>query len=312
MKTSYIHIAFFAIIALFVNTACEKEITINTGNVEDKLVVESWMANGQTPVVLLSKSFPGYGTFNFIELLDSLYLEGASVQVFNQNGDSIQLQEVNPSVLSAAQKEELAMLFKVSPATIDFFPLPVYTDTTGTMIGQELGTYTMEIDFNNEKLSAVTSIPAQYPLDSLSFVEDDNTPGFYTVNLHLTLPQTLGNYIRYATKRNSEPFYFPSQSGATWNDLLFAGAEQITLPAERGYNDSTSVELDEFGLFEYGDTVTIVWKNISKESYDFFYSLENDGGDTPFSSPVKAVTNIEGGLGVWSGYNITYKTIIIE
>lgn len=304
---------FFGILwTAFSNISCEKDIIINTGNVEQKLVVEAWIVNGESPVVLLSKTYPSYGTINFIELLDSLYLEGAIVIVKDQFGNEIQLQELSPADLSYEQRVELGTMFKVSPEIIPFFPITLYSDTTGTIIGQELGTYDLSIDFNGEKLSATTTIPRSYTLDSLNYVARDENNDFFTVNIFLTLPDIPGNYIRYATKRNSEPFYYPERSGATWSDLIFAGAEDIKLPAERGYNDSVDVELEDFGLFEYGDTVSISWKNIDKKTYDFWYSIDNDGGDTPFSSPVKAASNINGGLGIWAGYYISYQTIIIE
>jgi hypothetical protein len=55
----------------------------------------------------------------------------------------------------------------------------------------------------------------------------------------------------------------------------------------------------------------VKWANIDSRTYDFFYTLENDGGGSPFSSPVKAKTNINGGLGVWAGYSTKYYKIVI-
>ena len=64
-------------------------------------------------------------------------------------------------------------------------------------------------------------------------------------------------------------------------------------------------------LFEKGDTAFLYWANIDKSTYDFLFSAENDGGATPFSSPSKIISNINGGLGMWGGYNeSTYKVYI--
>ena len=50
--------------------------------------------------------------------------------------------------------------------------------------------------------------------------------------------------------------------------------------------------------FRKGDTATVKWSNIDNVTYDFFFTLENDGGDSPFSAPIKIKTNINNGLGV--------------
>lgn len=300
------------VIAGIIVSSCEKDITIDNGPVEEQLVIEAWINNNEGPVVLVSKTYPSYGSINFLELIDSSYLENAIVTVSNQSGQTVQLKEARTTDLTPRQLEDFGMLFQTQPSYATIFPIPVYIDTTNTIIGQEFGTYTLNVTYKDKSISAVTTIPKQYTLDSLSYKAKANSSDLVTVNFNLSIPAVAGNYIRYASKRNNEPFYYPERSGATWSDDIFAGSGSITIPVERGYPDSTNVDIDDFGYFEVGDTVTVYWRNIDKDSYDFWYSLDNDGGDTPFSSPVKAETNIVGGQGLWAGYNISFETVIID
>ena len=59
------------------------------------------------------------------------------------------------------------------------------------------------------------------------------------------------------------------------------------------------------------NTVSTIYGDIDSKTYDFFYTLENDGGDSPFSSPVRIKTNINNGLGIWGGYATNYYTIVV-
>jgi hypothetical protein len=83
------------------------------------------------------------------------------------------------------------------------------------------------------------------------------------------------------------------------------------LPVSRGEAPGAVFDQNTFGYFWKGDTVSVSWSQIDKGTFDFYTSLENDGGDSPFSAPVKVVSNIKGGLGVWAGTATNYGTIII-
>jgi hypothetical protein len=125
----------------------------------------------------------------------------------------------------------------------------------------------------------------------------------------VTVPDTFGNFLRYKTKRNDEPYYNP-MGGTVYDDRLFVGLH-LGLPIERGQDPNAKFDLRTDTYFWKGDTVTVKWSNIDVKTYDFFYTLENDGGDSPFSSPVKIKTNVNNGLGIWAGYATKYYTVAI-
>lgn len=294
--------------------SCEKDIFIDTPTTDSQLSVEGWIYNGESPIVLLSSTFPAYGSFDLLELIDSLYLSGANVSV-ESNGQVHQLQELKLSQIPQNQQAQVVELFQFPAiATLIFGNMPVYTDTTGTLIGQIGNQYKLNIEYEDFILSANTTIP--FPLgqvDSLTYRIEEDIDTLATVFLNITVPNITDGFIRYATKRNAEPFLFPSITGSVFDSGVFAG-ERLKLPVERGYSrlDTVNREIEEFGLFVVGDSVTVRWQNIDRATYDFWYTIENDGGATPFSNPTTIKSNIKGGLGIWAGYTNTFYSVFIE
>lgn len=312
-----------ASIALFVVTACEQDVELDIPAGDQQVVVEGWVHLDEAPVVLLSRSTEPYGDFGLTSFLDSTFVRGATVSV---NGWP--LQEVRLQDLPDRQKERAAGLFSFPKEVLTLYPdldpalqqvladtagidtatlgafirLPAYSDTTGTIRGQEFGVYGLTADVGDERVTATTTIPRLSGLDSLSFAYIDDEPGFAEVYLHITVPSDVNRYIRYATKRNDEPFLYPDAGGSVFDNGIYAGQGSIRLPVERAYPDGADPEPAVFGLFEVGDTVVVEWSDIDRQTFDYWFTVENDGGDSPFSSATRILSNVNGGLGVWAGY----------
>jgi hypothetical protein len=299
------------ITASFFVVSCEKDIVVNTPPSPQRVVVEGWIYTDETPIVLLSKTYPAFGTVNLLSLLDSLYLRGATVNVYH-NGIAYPLQEVTLSELPADQQAQVAELFEIPPQfAFILADFPVYTDVTGTLKGQINGVYDLEVFFEDDVLTATTVIPEKTGVDSLTYTINQDIDTMATVFVNITVPASTDRFVRYANRRNQNPFFFPRTTGSTFDSGRFAG-QSFKLPMERGYGRDEDVDIREFGMFVVGDTVTLRWMNISRATYDFWFTIENDGGDSPFSSPIQIKSNINGGLGIWGGYAVSFYTIIIE
>ena len=310
-KFLYILVLFF--FAIFVTTSCEKDVILDIPPGDPQLNIEGWIDIGEGPVVILSKTFSAYGTFNFFNLIDSLYdVRKAVVTVAETGGTPIQLAERSILDLPIPQAEEVARLFELSlnEAFILSF-IPIYMDTTGTIIGQEFNSYDLTVSYEEHNLSATTTIPEFLPLDSLTYAYNDDIDTLATVYMHLTVPDAVNKYVRMATQRNDESFYYPDLGGSVYDNGLYAGNGSVRFPVERGYGRDEEPSIETYSLFVRGDSVTVEWRNIDRNTYNFWFTVENDGGDTPFSSPVTIATNINGGLGLWAGYAVSYESIYI-
>jgi hypothetical protein len=124
-------------------------------------------------------------------------------------------------------------------------------------------------------------------------------------------PPELGNYARYFTKRNSEPFYSGLTSVA---DDEITNGTIFDFQIDRGVDKNDHVNFSDYGYFNPGDTVTFKFCNIDKTTYDFWHTWEYAWSNTgnPFSTPTTVLGNVPGALGYWGGYAAQYATIIIS
>jgi len=150
------------------------------------------------------------------------------------------------------------------------------------------------------------------PIDSLTTKPPIQTDPKYPTEVALFInfrdPDTIGNYAKYFTKRNSEPYF----AGGTYSDEV-TNAAPVNFPIFPGYN-TQNPDSGWAKRFFVGDTVTVKWSSIDKGVYTFWETFQyatNVVGN-PFASPINVQSNISNGaLGVWAGYGSTNTTLII-
>ena len=337
-----IQIILSAVIVALIASSCEKDVILDIPAGEIDPVVEGWIYNNSGPIVMLTKQFASYGTFNQATLTDELSMKNAEVYVSENNGVKIPLYEqsifdlpldILEQVLDA---NEISREFASAITALSGFTLEqqlsfvdntqdsafvrllnsynFYIDTSNTIIGQEGSSYQLEIIAENRTLFSETTLPINIPINFLTYKINDDNPNLVEVKMNLTVPNNYDIYIYLANRRNNGPFIHPDYFGGGLSDNgIYAGSGTIELPLLRGYtDDEDDVDIGEMGLFELGDTVVLKWQNIDEATYQFWFSLENDGGDTPFTTATRVKSNIVNGFGLWAGYTTTYETIILD
>ncbi len=319
-----------ATLLLLVISSCSKIIDIDIPASANQVVVEGTIERDGPPIVILTKSARFFDNVNLNDI-GSYFIHGAQVKVSGSDGSFTDLTELCLQNLNLPPDQAAIVLSAFGFTTIDSGQIPdvcVYTVpdvinylTTGNcnFKGKEQVTYQLDIltppivsSGDSVHATSSTFIPTAIGLDSLAIHEHPNPAyrdSMVAVYAYLSVPDTFGNFARYWTKRNEEPYYKPL-SQSVYDDKLFVGLS-IGLPLERGQKQSKDFDINTYSYFWKGDTVSVKWSNIDSKTYDFFYTLENDGGDSPFSSPVRIKTNINNGLGVWAGYSSKFYKIII-
>jgi hypothetical protein len=275
---------------------CEKKVDFRLHDQPDKLVVEGIIENDQPPIVILSKSVSYFSKIS-ADILNNSFVHGA--EVFVSNGS-----------LTHKLKEYSRSLGN----NISLYYYSVDSSNLSTaFVGQLNHQYSLKIVFGGKEYTATTTIPdLTKKIDSVWWkkppVTSDSTK--VIVMVRATDPPGFGDYIRYYTKTNKEPFYPPVNS--TFDDYFIDGTT-YELQVDKGVDRNLSVDFDE-NFFRRGDTVGLKLSNIDKATYDFWRTMEFSYaslGD-PFSSPTKVLSNIKGdALGYFGGYASQYRTIII-
>jgi hypothetical protein len=321
--------ALFLIVIIF--TACSKTIQVNIPPQSQQVVVDGSIENGVPPIVLLTKSQQFFSNTNLNDL-GAYFIHGARVKVTGSDGTQTPLVEFCLQDLNLPPSQSAQLLSALGYTSADSanvvnvcaYTVPdivnYYLNGTSGFVGKERTTYNLDImsppiysgQHDSIHVTSSTSIPHAIGLDSTQIRPHPNpayNDSFAAIYVYVTVPDTFGNFLRYKTKTGNQPFYSP-QGGSVYDDHSFVGLS-VSLPLERGESPDTKFDLNTDTYFPRGDTVVIKWSNIDSKTYNFFYTLENDGGGSPFSTPVKIQTNVTNGQGVWAGYGTKYYTVYV-
>lgn len=278
----------------FLFPGCEKAVTFDLNENETKLVVEATIENGQPPLVILSRSLSFFSTLS-PEALSNSFVRNA--EVFVSNGQ---------------------LTHQLKGYTISFAPgLSAYyysTDSSnlGTSFVGEVNTnYSLLIRYNGEEYTATTTIPKiTKRIDSIYWKPAPGNPGKAAVIVKVTDPPGLGDYIRYFTKQNNQPFY-PALNSVFDDQIIDGTTYEVEI--ERGLDRNLEIE-EDYNFFDRGDTVVFKLSNINKATFEFWRTMEFSYGTigNPFSSQTKVLGNISNGaLGYFGGYASQFRTLII-
>ena len=287
------YISRFAIFlfASFFLWACEKEITVELPESEEKIVVEGWIENGQTANVILSRNASYFAPIN----------EASINQMFNIDA-VVKVKEVETGT-------EEVLIKTLNPL---FIPPVLYKGTSLT--GKNNHHYELRIEIDGKVITATAYIPDTVPLDSSYFMIEPVLDTLGPVFLMFQDPPAMGNYYRIFSKRLNKDNRFVPVWGSIYDDALFNG-QYINYSFYRGL-DNYATQPDDYSAadfhFTYGDTIVTRFTVLNKAHFDFWRSYENAyfSGGNPFASPATIFSNVNGALGIWGGYAAVYDTCV--
>lgn len=306
-------ILFFVLITGWLTLSCEQEFIPASADLPPEIVVEGYIEAGaepRPPFVILSRSTSFFSEFS-AEDFNENFVSGADVRI-TDGQDTVQLEEICLNELSPLEKQLAADAFGLAVDSLGF-NFCVYIDMSFSMMGEEGKTYTLLVDAEGRQLRAVTSIPGQVPIDSLRFRPPPGEPVDTLAQLlgYLKDPAGTTNFYRYQVGINGGPIISPGASVS--DDRLFDG-EVVEFPLFRPIpRGSVDIDLETFGLYTVGDTITVKWMTIDEAHFDFWNTVEfNTANQGPFSSYTLIESNVEGGLGIWGGISASYYTLPVS
>ncbi|RYZ15973.1 MAG: DUF4249 domain-containing protein [Chitinophagaceae bacterium] len=289
---------FLLLLTVTALAGCERDIDVPVAEVAPKLVVEATIENGQPPLVILSRSLGYFSTLSIDQLANS-FVHGAQVDMSN-------------GAVTHRLKE-----YTVPAGNSGYF-VSFYTLDSSNLATAFLGSlqtdYQLRIVAEGDTYTAQTRIPAVTKrIDSTWWRLNprDTSEGKVEVMVKVTDPRGYGDYVRYWTRRNSEPFR-PGRN-SVFDDLVIDGTT-YDLPIDPGIDRGGNNNGFDERSFKRGDTVTLKLANIDKATYDFWRTMEYtyQSVGNPFASPTRVLGNISNGaLGYFGGYAAQYRTIIV-
>ena len=309
--------------------SCRKEISLDFPPIPEKLVVQGSIEPGFPPYVILTRN---QGYFETIDssTYNNLFISDAEITVFKLDG--------NETIDSIELSYEL------------IGTIPVFTNLDFTIdwtnFSQEGFRYNLEINWNESLVTSSTTIPHSTPLDSIWIEEtEDINDNKYKceINAKYTDPDTMGNNILIRSKRVEHWNIVdtltttPTLSNEKDNSLLLVDCGPDVLingesfetyfprPSEQGgfpsgsyrtfkykkYQDTTTLGQDSILIPE--DLVLIKFCQVDLAAMKFWRGVVRNSisGGNPFAEPMNLSSNINGGLGSWTGYGTRYYLVPI-
>ena len=314
--------------------SCQEEITLDLPKADDKLVIEGSIENGFPPYVIITKN-GGYFDPIDSETFNNLFVNDIeSVEIWYNDNDGTKLDSV---IL-----EQITFFDSLPPIYTD---IDYLTSLDGNGVApspydfsKSGRTYYLEIKWNDQIITSSTTIPEVTPLDCLWVEKSENSKEEYEYDIRglYSDPADQDNYIIVKSKRVQHFEYKDSLECLTTNipdgslkiidagsDILINGQSFETYfprPKDQGfpngnYNAYHTEICDEDTLEFKEDIVMIKYSQIDEPSLKFWRGLVRQVGTNgnPFAEPLNLVSNINNGLGVFTGYgSVYYKVPIIE
>lgn len=279
---------------LFAVTGCTSEISFDQGEYQSKIVVDGWIEPDRLANVYLTFSSPFLTQYDSASVAKS-FLNHAKVTITTGSGE-----------------EEILTLFKKET----FFPPYVYKTTSlKGVIGQ---TYHLKIEYSGNILTATTTIPDCPKIQSISYNERSPDNGSLIIKY---IPGEKSPYYYFQTAQQSSdykfvPTYYPIQTivpetNAIAEFELFKGSKNNILNSEEDVVKQDTI-LPRY--YWSKDTVLVIISSIDNQSYDVLNSITDQLSNTqnPLSVSSPALTNINGGLGRWTGLGSSKVIFYVE
>ena len=314
---------FYILLVALLFSACEKEIQIDLPDVPVQFVVEGVVDINRPPVIILTRT---QGYFDPVDenTINSLFVRGADVSL-DDGSQTYDLIEICTSSIPDSILIAIAGTAGISAEALQAFNYCVYTSLDPSSFGEAGKTYQLNIQAEGKTITAVTKIPEPVYFDSIWYELGPSQDSLGFIWAELNDPDTIGNSYRWFAQRTNHYTYGPQMGeikdqqmiaplGSIFDDKFFNGQgfEFAYNRGELGNNENQDDEGPEERYFKNGDTVTIQFVSIDRPNFFYFRSFENQvaTNGSPFASPGNLESNINGGLGVFSGYGSAYDTVV--
>lgn len=307
---------FSCLFLLILFFGCEKSIEIDVNFSVDQLVVEGYIQQGYPSYVFLTRS---ERYFNPIDsnVLNNISVNNAKVFVERDDGVTHQLTYINLTLLDSLGLSDTIDL-AINALYVDLS----YQEDNFSQVGYK---YKLIIEWNNQIISASTSIPPQYPIDSVWVSRKDTLESDYKCYIWARIndPDTLGNSALIHFKRDvgwkSDAFFVPCAIPARTDNIINGENFKAFFARSGRFQEEDGLLLPFYGdrisdnQYISKDIVLLRIAHIDQQTYKFWRSVDRaqDASGNPFSEPMNLSSNINGGLGIWGGYGVSYYYIPI-
>lgn len=180
---------------------------------------------------------------------------------------------------------------------------------TGVEIKGEAGRkYYLKVEYSGRTVTAETSIPEKVRIDSYRTVRSSENDTLYRIDIDFMDDRNCRNWykvlasIEDVENGTEDKRYYSAFMGTISDDVLGNGENTITV--SRPFRHLGNEEYSPY--FRESETVSVKLTQIDEASFQFWSDYENEisnGKNILFPSTSNLRSNVDGGRGIWCGYN---------
>ncbi|MDG2086172.1 MAG: DUF4249 family protein [Flavobacteriales bacterium] len=302
------------LVSMILNS-CDKEIEVDLGSSKGQIVVEGSIQQEYPAYVFLTKSENYFNQVN-INTIDNISVNDAEVYIERNDGVIHKLTHIS----------SLDTLMILDSLMLPIKGLYMDVNYQQDQFSQAGYQYKLYIYWKGDTITSTTSIPPQYPIDSVWVERKDTVEDQYKCYIWARLndPDTINNSILVHYKRDigwkpMDPLFIPTAISVRSDNLLNGESHAVSFARSGRFDEEDGVLLPFYadreadGNFVRKDIVMLRISHMDYDSFKFWRSVERNQSTNgnPFAEPMNLYSNIKGGLGIWGGYGVSYFYIPI-
>ena len=299
-----------SIAILFIFSSCEKKLDIDLPESEKKIVVNGIVNPDSLMKVRISKSM------NVLDNGKIQYLSDATVKLFKDDTFLENLNNMDSGYFQSSVVPEINSDYKL---TVDYSGLTSVNANIKLQDAVEI----MSIDTVSE-IQINDFWETKIMHFDIKIKDDAEKEDFYFLSLRAMIPvyefidTTLlivgyeeGNMYFNSEDpilRNSESFTLDGMQGIVFSDEMFNGVE-YTFDIEHYIDKYEDIGENDLSTMYYVKLLTI-----TEDVFNYItsYNLNQYTQYDPFAQPVQILSNVENGLGLFSGYTMDVDSVFID
>lgn len=247
------------------------------------LVVEGWIEDGESPLVIVTRALDL--TID-IDSIGDITEKWGRVTIYDNE---------NPYILTGRLNK-------------NYTPAFVFTSTR--LKGKVGHTYRLVIESENETVEAISSMPSSPSIQSLQAIKVEDSDSLYYINARIKDIDKEGFYKFFAQSYNRETRFYPTFLGTfSGEDYNENEGFDINRGIHSGYSDEESGH-----YYVSGDIVTVKLCRLESGIFDFWKAYDQSvalSQNLFFTFDQSCPTNIVGGKGYFAAYGISTHVIRI-
>ena len=177
--------------------------------------------------------------------------------------------------------------------------------------------FPVKVEYSGRTVTAETTIPHAVKIDDFKVLKSEDCDTLYRIDISFRDDKSEKNWYKLLTSISEKETgtydgrYYSAFMGTVSDEIL--DSKESTITVNRPFRHIRTEDYSPY--FHKGETVSVMLAQIDEASFNFWSDYENEisnGKNILFPSSSNLRSNVNGGRGIWCGYNSDTVEITVE